>query len=145
MSNFENSLQGWLDQVGGLVNLTIEEREEINNSGAEVLQSKLTAVTHSKHYRPPAENGKSKRKVAHLADSVVTGPLEGNRNKAGDVAVGFSKTDANHARIARFLNDGTAKMQGDHFWDNAISDVSENIQAKQASTIKQIQERKMNK
>lgn len=144
MSNFEDSLQGWLDQVGGLVNLTIEEREEINNSGAEVLQENLSSVTKAKHYRELAVDGHSKRKVAHLADSIEIGTLSDKNKNSGDVAVGFSSTDANHARIARFLNDGTTKLQGDHFWDNAISDIAKNIQSKQANTIKKIQERKMN-
>ncbi|WP_370672771.1 hypothetical protein [Leuconostoc lactis] len=45
MSNdFEAQMQQWLAQVGGLVNLTIEEREEVNQAGADVLREKIAQV-----------------------------------------------------------------------------------------------------
>lgn len=136
-------MNDWLGQVGGLINLTIEEREEINGTGAKLLRDNLSEKTAEKHYQEPAKNGKGHRKVKHLADSVVVGQLEG-RGNGGDVAVGFTKVDANHARIARFLNDGTVKLHGDHFWDDAIEDAAASVHEAQATAIKNVQERKMN-
>ena len=37
-----------------------------------------------------------------------------------------------HARIARFLNDGTVKMRGDHFIDNTRRDAKDEVFEAQA-------------
>ncbi|QGN59892.1 hypothetical protein [Leuconostoc citreum] len=55
---------------------------------------------------------------------MVIGNLQGTKSD-GNIAVGYSTTDVNHARIARFQNDGTAKMpnpKGLHFYDRALAD-----------------------
>lgn len=152
MPSFENAMNEWLDAVGGLTNLTIEERETVNKAGAEVLNAKLAESAKDKHYQLPARNGHSKRGVAHLADSVISGQLEG-QGANGDIAVGFAKNGTkgdggksiNHARIARFLNDGTVKMQGDHFWEQAIQESSDEVLDAQAKALMELQERKFGK
>ena len=124
-----------LNQVGGLVNITIEERQEINQAGADVLSSELEKATKdADHY---SNRHVSKGDVKHLANSVVMGSLEGSAPD-GDVAVGFSVKDANHARIARMLNDGTKYIAGDSFWDKAIAnnqDKALNAQAKELEKV----------
>lgn len=128
-----------LNQVGGLVNITIEERQEINQAGADVLSSELEKATKdADHY---SNRHVSKGDVKHLADSVVMGSLEGSAPD-GDVAVGFSVKDANHARIARMLNDGTKYIQGDSFWDEALANNEDKAQDAQAKVIQSIMDKK---
>lgn len=152
MTSFDSQMEKWLAEVGGLTNLTIEERETVNGAAAEVLNGKLAQATREKHYQLPAKNGKSKRTVAHLADSVVSGQLEG-QGISGDVAVGFAKNGTkgeggkkiNHARIARLLNDGTVKRPGDNFWEQAIQESSDEVLDAQAKALMDLQERKFGK
>lgn len=134
-------MDSWLDQVGGLVNLTVEEREEVTSKGAETLKKELsTATKQAGHYNPHRKEGKLK----HLADSYVIGNLDGTKED-GNTAVGFTTKDANHARIARFLNDGTVKMKGDSFYDKAIIASKEKTYATIHETLTALQQRKANK
>ncbi|QGN59891.1 hypothetical protein [Leuconostoc citreum] len=41
MEDFETQMNKWLGKIGGLANLTIEEREEANTAAAEVLKKAL--------------------------------------------------------------------------------------------------------
>lgn len=126
-------LFGMIEDLGGIVNLTVEEREAVTSAQAEALQDKLSKVTKDKHYRD-----RKTGKVKHLADSVITGTLEGEIKGDGSTSVGFSTTDANHARIARMLNDGTKKMQGDSFWDETVDNSADGIQDKGIKVLSKI-------
>ncbi|MDD9139140.1 HK97 gp10 family phage protein [Fructobacillus sp. CRL 2054] len=137
MSDFESQLGGWLNKVGGLVNLTVEEREEITGKGAEELKDSLAATTRSNHYNASRRQGKMK----HLADSFEIGRLDGEKEN-GNTAVGFSKSDANHARIARFLNDGTVKMKGDSFLDKGVIAAQEKTGNAIQKALTEVQQRK---
>ncbi|XZO08216.1 hypothetical protein ABU186_01800 [Weissella paramesenteroides] len=98
MADFADQLEGLLQEYGGLVNLTVEEREKVTQAGADVLAGKYSQATKDAgHYNRDRDLGKMK----HLADSVDIGRLAGTKVD-GNSAVGFSKKDANHARIARF-------------------------------------------
>ncbi|MDD9138314.1 HK97 gp10 family phage protein [Fructobacillus sp. CRL 2054] len=138
MSDFESQLGGWLNKVGGLVNLTVEEREEVTKAGADVFAD---------HLKPDTPyNSKRKGKMIHLRDSVQIGRLEDESKSMGNTAVGFPKKGSdgvNHARIARFVNDGTSKMEGNSFVDkaqvqyqdvtsNAIQEALSKVQARKA-------------
>lgn len=95
-------------------------KKAMTAAGAEVLTKALQAETRAKHYQRDGRKG-SKRKVKHLADSVTFENTDVNGIDNGNSVVGFQGKDEsgiNHARIARFLNDGTIKMRGDHFVDN---------------------------
>lgn len=127
-----------IDLAGGITEFTIEERERANQAGAEVLSEALSKVTKEKHYRD------RKGGVKHLADSVVIGSLEGSAPN-GDKAVGFATTDANHARIARMLNDGTKKMAGDSFWDETLASNDDKAQNAQIKVIQSIMDKKEGK
>lgn len=139
MADFADQLEGLLQEYGGLVNLTVEEREEVTQAGADVLAGKYSqAAKDAGHYNRDRDLGKMK----HLADSVDTGRLVGTKVD-GNSAVGFSKKDANHARIARFLNDGTRYIKGDSFIDDARDKSQKEVFAAQAKVLRQIQEKKM--
>lgn len=137
MEDFETQMNKWLGKIGGLANLTIEEREEANKAGAEVLKKSIVKAT-------PRNDNRKDGKLQHLADSVVIGNLQGTKSD-GNIAVGYSTADVNHARIARFQNDGTAKMpnpKGLHFYDNALADSKEDVFKARNDKLAEIQERK---
>ncbi|GAK32015.1 hypothetical protein WOSG25_240040 [Weissella oryzae SG25] len=136
-NDFESMTSNWLKNVGNLVNLTIEERETITGAGAEVVKRNIAEVTKAKHYQDDRDTTKMK----HLADSVVSGKLEKTRAD-GSTAVGFSTRDVNHARIARFLNDGTVKRPGDSFYDQAVSNSQNEATIIQAKVLENIQGKK---
>ena len=147
MADLSEQLDEMLQEIGGVVNLTIEEREEITQAGADVLAENLKQATkNAGHYNANREIGKMK----HLADSVDVGNLDGTKAD-GSTAVGFTKKDANHARIARFLNDGTRRktkdgkivnVPGDSFIDNARDKSQNEVLEAQSKVLKKIQEKK---
>lgn len=129
-------LDSMIQAVGGVVNLTIEEREEINNAGAELMRNAVAKATKDKHYQDRKDG-----KVKHLADSVEVGQLEGSIQD-GSRAVGYEKADANHARIARFLNDGTKKLKGDSYIDETVAHNAEAAQQAKIDKMQEILDRK---
>ncbi|MGR8825890.1 HK97 gp10 family phage protein [Leuconostoc mesenteroides] len=132
-------LNEWLNEANKLVELTIEEREEINQAGSEVLQEAISKATKDKkHY---SNRQVSKKDIKHLADSVIAGDLEGDK-PSGNVSVGYSVKDANHARIARFLNDGTKKLQGDSFYDEAVEHSEDAVEQAKVKKYNEIMDRK---
>lgn len=138
MADLSEQLDEMLQEIGGVVNLTIEEREEITQAGADVLAKNLKQATKDAgHYNANREVGK----MTHLADSVDVGNLDGTKAD-GSTAVGFTRKDANHARIARFLNDGTRFIQGDSFIDNARDNSSDEVLTAQSKVFKRIVEGK---
>lgn len=128
-----------IEGLGGIVNLTVEEREEVTQAQADVLVDNLQKATKSKHY---SNRQVSKKQIQHLADSITSGNLEGTKED-GDTAVGFTTKDANHARIARMLNNGTKKMKGDSFYDEARDSATDKVQQVGAEVLKKIQDKKM--
>lgn len=138
MASLSEQLDEMLKEVGGIVNLTIEEREEVTLAGADVLAKNLKQATKDAgHYNADREIGK----MTHLADSVEIGNLDGTKLD-GSTAVGFTKKDANHARIARFLNDGTRFIKGDGFIDDARENSQNEVLKAQSKVLKKIQEKK---
>lgn len=137
MEDFETQMNKWLGKIGGLANLTIEEREEANTAAAKVLKESIVKAT-------PRNDKRKDGELKHLADSVVIGNLQGTKSD-GNIAVGYSTTDVNHARIARFQNDGTAKMpnpKGLHFYDRALANSKEGVFKARNDKLAEIQERK---
>lgn len=137
MEDLETQMNKWLGKIGGLANLTIEEREEANTAAAEVLKKSIVKAT-------PRNDKRKDGELKHLADSVVIGNLQGTKSD-GNIAVGYSTTDVNHARIARFQNDGTAKMpnpKGLHFYDRALANSKEGVFKVRNDKLAEIQERK---
>ena len=108
-----------------------ETKKKMTAAGAEVLVSKLKEVTQEKHYQPGRKTGK----VKHLADSIIFENKDMGDVDNGNSLVGFKgpkDSGINHARIARFLNDGTVKMRGDHFIDNTRRDAKDEVFEAQA-------------
>lgn len=141
MADLSEQLDEMLQEIGGVVNLTIEEREEITQAGADVLAKNLKQATKDAgHYDANRKVGT----VQHLADSIEIGRLIGTVSD-GSNAVGFTKSDRfgiNHARIAHWLNDGTRYIKGDSFIDNARDNSSEEVLKAQSEVFKRIVEEK---
>jgi len=96
------------------------ERTIITKAGADVLQKKLADETKRLHY----SNRIATRNDPHLADSV----LVSSKNIDGDVdwtaTVGWVKKKA---VIARWLNDGTVYIVGDHFVEKTREETRSDI------------------
>lgn len=101
-------------------------KKAMTKAGADVLADELRKATRAKHYQKKRKIGK----VKHLADSIAVENNDIDRVENGNSITGFSGKDEsgiNHARIARFLNDGTVKMQGDQFVDNTCRESSDKV------------------
>lgn len=103
---------------------TPSQKAEITKQGAEILEKSYYDATKAKHYDDHREVGK----VKHLADAVMSqnSDIDGDKT-TGTSTVGYMVDPINHARIARFLNNGTRYIKGDHFIDKAIEDSKEDI------------------
>jgi HK97 gp10 family phage protein len=125
MPEFDDQVSQFLKQVKRLVP-DQETKRQMTKTGAQFLSKKLADETRAKHYDERHNVPKKQRgRVKHLADSVdyVDTNLDGVSD--GTATVGFKgrqTTGVNHARIARFLNDGTKKMHGDHFVEHNRED-----------------------
>lgn len=116
--DLSNQLRSFLQKASKLVPNTAK-RQKMTAAGGRVLEINLKDEIRSKHYQA----GRDTSKVKHLADSVtsVHSDMDGVVN--GNTIVGYegvSDSGINHGRIARFLNDGTKKMAGDHFHTNTV-------------------------
>ena len=103
-----------------------ETKKAMTKAGAEKLAENLRKEARTKHYQANRKIGK----VKHLADSVDIENCDIDEIANGNSIAGFTGKDEsgiNHARIARFLNDGTVKLQGDHFVDNACRESADDI------------------
>lgn len=119
---FNEQLEAYQKAIANLVP-TPSQKAEITNKGADVLEKSYYDATKSKHYDDHREIGK----VKHLADAVMSQNSDIDGDKTGTSTVGYMVDPINHARIARFLNDGTRYIKGDHFIDKAIEDSKEDI------------------
>lgn len=114
-------LDQWQKQVTQAAKLTSKQQEKITKAGADVLADKLTEATKAKHPNTKGSGGK----YGHLSDDIAsaTGDVDGRHN--GKSMAGFTKKEF----VARFLNDGTKYIRGDHFVDNARDDAKDEVLA----------------
>lgn len=125
MVEFDDQVNAFLKQVKRLVP-NQETKRQMTRAGAQVLSKGLAEDTRSKHYDANHQVPKRLRgRVKHLADSVDYTDTTLDGLVDGTSTVGFKGTQTtgvNHGRIARFLNDGTKKMHGDHFVEHSRED-----------------------
>lgn len=112
--DMDYALEEWLKQVSKAAQLSISDQEKITKAGAEVYAEKLAEITKEKHPDTKGTGGK----YGHLSKDIssATGDIDKEHN--GSSVAGFG----DKAFVARFLNDGTKKIHGDHFVDNARDD-----------------------
>lgn len=117
--DMDNALEEWLEQVSKAAELSINDQEKITKAGADVYAKELAETTKEKHPNTKGDGGK----YGHLSEDIssAAGDIDGDHN--GSSTVGFH----NKAYIARFLNDGTKNIRGDHFVDNARDDAKDAV------------------
>lgn len=126
----DEALEQWLEQVSKAAQLPISDQEKITKAGADVYAKKLVEVTKEKHPNTKGSGGK----YGHLSEDISgkKGDIDGDHN--GSSTVGFG----NKAFVARFLNDGTKYIRGDHFVDNARDDAKGDVFAAEAAKYQEI-------
>ncbi|WCT61283.1 HK97-gp10 family putative phage morphogenesis protein [Limosilactobacillus portuensis] len=129
--NFDQQIMDFLHHVQKL-NPDVKTQAKMTNAGAKVLKSKLEQATREKHYDSKYYIAKRYRgkNIKHLADSVEYSNTNLNGEVDGSSIVGFQgikSSGVNHARIARFINDGTKKMRGDHFVEHTRKDYAQQV------------------
>lgn len=99
MADFETEIQAWIDQVNGLVDLSISDKEQIAKAGGEIFRDDLKSTTKNRHYRMRKTGANP-----HLSSGIRM--KMGNRDgkRYGAVTVGW---DNRKAHIANFIENGT--------------------------------------
>lgn len=116
MTDFAGLMEKFGENTEKMVVPDYATRKAMTKAGAEVLAENLRKETRSHHYQAGRKIGK----VKHLADSIAVDNHDVDGVDNGNSVTGFTGKDEsgiNHARIARFLNDGTVKLAGDSFVD----------------------------
>ena len=115
----DEALGQWLKQVSKAAQLSVSDQEKITKAGADVYAKKLAEVTKEKHPNTKGTGGK----YGHLSEDIssATGDIDKEHN--GSSVAGFG----DKAFVARFLNDGTKKIHGDNFVDNARDDAKDAV------------------
>ncbi|MCI1850048.1 HK97-gp10 family putative phage morphogenesis protein [Schleiferilactobacillus harbinensis] len=117
--DMSEALAQWLKQVSKAAQLSIKDQEKITKAGADVLATKLTEDTKAKHPDTKGDGGA----YGHLSDDISSSTGDIDKEHNGKSVAGFG----NKAFVARFLNDGTKKLRGDHFVDNARDDAKNDV------------------
>lgn len=115
MVGLDKALEGWLETVASIGDLTPAEQAKITTAGAKVFQKELEDVTREKHY-----SNKKHLKYGHMADGLSVQSTNADGRKNGVASVGWKNNY--HAQNARRLNDGTKKYRADHFVTNVQND-----------------------
>ncbi|KRM26506.1 HK97 gp10 family phage protein [Schleiferilactobacillus harbinensis] len=128
--DMSEALDQWLKQVSKAAQLSIKDQEKITKAGADVLADKLQEATKEKHPDTKGDGGG----YGHLSEDIKssTGDIDGEHN--GQSVAGFG----DKAFVARFLNDGTKHIHGDHFVDNARDDAKDAVFMAEAEKYKEI-------
>lgn len=104
-----------------------QNQEQIAKAGALVLKNKIhdAAVQHHLSHNADAK---------HMADDIhiVAGDITGEHN--GATTVGFESK----GYIARFLNDGTKYIKGDHWYDVAVEQSKPDVMLAMAKKFKEV-------
>lgn len=139
---YSEAINQWLKQVKQIsTELSVKDKAQITKAGAKVLEQKLTEVTKQKHY----EKGIHLKDREHLADTIRMKNTDIDNNKTGESVVGFLKAldhDYSYGYIARFLNDGTKFIHGDHFITNLREEILKDVLAAERAEYQKIIKRK---
>lgn len=110
MASLDEALDEWLKQVGKVANMSYSDQAKITSAGAEVMADKYREATEAKH-----PNVGKPGKYGHLSDDISSQSKNVDGELDGTSTAGFTQKEF----VARFLNDGTKFIQGDHFVDDA--------------------------
>lgn len=104
-----------------------KDQEQITQAGADVLKKEIHNSAMQHHHSNNSE-------ATHLADDIhiISGDIAGEHN--GAATVGFAKK----GHIARFLNDGTKFIKGDHWFDVAVEKAKPEVIAAMEKKFKEV-------
>lgn len=126
MADFANLMEEFGRNTEKMVVPDQAKRKAMTAAGASVYAERLKEATKKKHYQAGRKIGK----VKHLADSITFDNKDVDGIDNGNSVAGFTGRDEsgiNHARIARFLNDGTKYIAGDSFVDKTRRESAEAV------------------
>lgn len=106
MDDFGKQLDEYMKNIKKLVPDT-ETRSKMTKAGADVYKNELIINTPRTKHKDV--------KYGHLRDNITVQNTDMDGERNGVSAVRFGKK----AYVARFLNDGTKKLEATHFVDNA--------------------------
>lgn len=106
MDDFGKQLDEYMKNIKKLVPDT-ETRSKMTKAGADVYKNELIINTPRTKHKDV--------KYGHLRDNITVQNTDMDGERNGVSTVGFGKK----AYVARFLNDGTKKLEATHFVDNA--------------------------
>lgn len=129
MADLDEVLQDYLDSVKKIANMSLKDQTKITSAGAKVMADKLQHTTAVKH----PDYGKG-GKFGHLSKNVGWQAKNVDGRKDGTSTVGFTQKEF----VARFLNDGTRYIQGDHFVDDARKDAQNDVLKAEAAEYKKL-------
>lgn len=131
--DFGKLLDDWLDNVEAVTSeISLEEQAEITKAGADVYADKLAKFTREKHYGSGHKYPGYAGGELHMANDVRAQSLNLGGELDGTSTVGFGWT----AYIARFHNNGTKFMKGDHFVENTRQESIDDILTAEAIAYK---------
>lgn len=117
--DMDEALEEWLKQVSKAAELPISDQEKITKAGADVYAKTLAETTKEKHPNTKGDGGK----YGHLSEDISSAAGDIDKEHNGSSIAGFG----DKAFVAAFLNDGTKKIHGDHFVDNARDDAKGDV------------------
>lgn len=139
--SYEAQIIRWLDKVKGVANLSVDDQLKVTKAGAEAFRAKLRANTPVSKKPNPA--------VGHMRDHITLKNRNPDNVKDGSYTAGWQFPKGNklgiHARKARWLNDGTRKIEATHFVDNVRDNpsVKSAIAKAESDAYQKLVERKM--
>lgn len=151
MTELDEGLEKWLKQVESATKLSINDQAEITGAGAkaysEILKKNTPMSTESYSSarsvgHTNAKHGKKPRKSKHLRDSITyKAGFTMDGMKSGDTSVGFDSPY--EALVARFVNNGTARMSAKqiknmHFKDRSEVEATRVVLEAEASKYKEV-------
>lgn len=127
--DLDDALEEYLNSIKAIANMSYDDQTKITKAGAKVMADKLAEATRTKH----AGDGTG-GKYGHLADNTASQGKNIDGMKDGTSVAGFG----DKAFVARFLNDGTKFMPGDHYVDDARTDATEDVLEAEAAEYKKL-------
>lgn len=116
MANLADLMENFGRNAEKMIVPNHNKRKAMTAAGAKVYTEALERTTRSRHYQA----GRKVGKIKHLADSITFDNRDVDGVDNGNSVAGFTgrgDSGIDHARIARFLNDGTKYIVGDSFVD----------------------------
>ncbi|WP_225418401.1 HK97-gp10 family putative phage morphogenesis protein [Lacticaseibacillus daqingensis] len=129
MADMDEVLEQYLKSIKQIAEMSVKDKTKITSAGAKVMADKLkraTAVNHPNY----GEGGN----YGHLSDDVGWQAKNVDGKKDGTSTAGYG----DKAFVARFLNDGTKFIRGDHYVEDARQSAQGDVLKAEAAEYKKL-------